>query len=269
MASKTISPLDTLLFGWDTFKKHLGFLLGLMGVLLVILLIAQLPALFSANYVYQTVWGIVVRLIQVFLQIGLLKIALHLVDEKPAVLKDLFSGAPLYLRFLLGALIFGIVVILPLTPLYGWMFAKGYMSFTQPPLPPPPSAIGPMLGMGLPGFLASMVLSLWLMFFSYLIVDKGLWPMPALKGSVTLVKGAFWQLVLLMLLIFVAVIVLLLPFLVFSIIAAASASKAMVVVSAIVGILSGLLGYFILLPILMLATAKVYRTLLSQTPSLE
>jgi len=75
-------------------------------------------------------------------------------------------------------------------------------------------------------------------FFSYLIVDKGLGPIEALKRSSAITDGSKWDLFLLGLLLFGINLIGAIPF---------------------------FLGWFVTIPISMVATAFVYRKLLSET----
>lgn len=83
-----------------------------------------------------------------------------------------------------------------------------------------------------------IIWSLKFYFFVYFIVDQGLGPIQALKSSAIITKGAKWDLFLL---------------------------NILLLGIALLGLLALVVGIFVALPVIMLATAFVYRKLLEQS----
>jgi len=205
MANKTFSIKEALAYGWGAAKSNL---LLFAGLLVTVWVVGFIPAVIN-RYVTVTavavIIGLVFRLVQWFLQLGLFKISLQVVDGKPSAYPDLFSGGPLYVKYLIATVLYGIAVM-----------------------------IGVLL-LIVPG----VIVSLMLLFYGFLIIDKGLSPIDALKASHLVTKGAKWQLFLFGL-----------------------ATLGL----NIVGALCLLVGLFVTVPMTLLALAHVYRKLLAQTP---
>jgi uncharacterized membrane protein len=98
--------------------------------------------------------------------------------------------------------------------------------------------IGGLILLIIPG----IIWAIQFQFFGYLIIDKGLGPIEALKKSSKITKGAKWDLFLLGILL---------------------------VLINILGALALLVGLFATIPTTMIANAFVYRKLLSQTETLQ
>jgi hypothetical protein len=162
MTEKTFSIKEALAFGWNSTKGNLGFFIGVM---LIVWVAAFIPGLIN-NWVQSTVLAVIVaivfRLVQWFLEIGLVRIGLAFADGRPTAVPALWTGTagPLYLRYVAGSILYGLIVL------------AGTLLLIVP----------------------GIILSIGLFYYSYLIVDKDAGPVDALKQSWALTKGVRWRL---------------------------------------------------------------------------
>jgi uncharacterized membrane protein len=207
----TLSIGDCISYGWETFKKRPWILIG---ALLIAIIIGSIPGLFgplpdigpdgkiippplTTMYVISSLASIVVS---IFVSIGLVTFSLRAHDNIQSVqLGDLWNPAPFW-RFLVAHILTGIAV------------ALGFVAFI------------------IPGF----VLLAGLMFVPYLVVERGLGPIEAMKESWRIAKGHKWTLFLL----FLALMGL-----------------------NLLGVLALFVGVFVSVPVTMIAVAHAYRTL--------
>jgi hypothetical protein len=104
--------------------------------------------------------SIALWVVGVIIQIGLVKISIILSrDQKPAI-RELFSNGSLFIKFLLGAICYGLTVI------------------------------GGFILLIIPGIILMIMLGM----SSYFIVDKNMGPIESLRASHNLTKGVRWQL---------------------------------------------------------------------------
>ncbi len=166
MDPRNFSKSEAIKFGWETTKKNLGFFIPL------VLVVAAVQIIFSflsgqLNPNDDTNIGMIISLaswaVTSLLAIGQLKIVLKFVDGQKASLPELFSYYKYLLNYIVGSLVFGLIV-----------------------------AVGIVL-LVIPG----IILSIKLGFYSYYIVDKGMGPFEALKASWGVTKGISWNLFLL------------------------------------------------------------------------
>lgn len=207
----TLSVEDCLRFGWETFKKRPWILIG---AFLLAMVIAAIPGMFGPQPEFgpdgkiipqpMTVYDLVVTLISVvvsiFVGMGLTTFSLRAHDNIEGVqIADLWNPAPFW-RFLFAHILTAIAI------------ALGFLALIVP---------GVILAMGLA-------------FVPYLVIERGLWPIDAMKESWRITKGHKWQLLLLFL--------------------------ALLLVN-LLGLLALFVGIFVSVPVTMLAFAHAYRTL--------
>lgn len=207
----TLSIGDCVRFGWETFKQRPWILIG---AFLLAMVIAALPGMFGPQPTVgpdgeiipppATTFGTIVALasivVSMFVGLGLTTFSLRAHDNiKGVQIADLWNPAPFW-RFV-GAHILTVIAI-----------ALGFVALI------------------VPGFILSMGLA----FVSYLVVDRGLGPIEAIKESWRITKGHKWQLFLL----FLTLLGL-----------------------NVLGALALIIGIFVTVPITMLAFAHAYRTL--------
>jgi len=136
--------------------------------------------------------------------VGFLKVTLRFCDQEKGRLSDLFSQYRLFFKYFLAYILYGLIVL------------GGIILFIIP----------------------GIIWAIKFQFFPYLIIDKKLGPIEALKQSAAITQGVKWQLW------------------VFSLATG---------VVNIIGALLLIVGLFVTIPVTMLATAFVYRKLLART----
>jgi len=205
-STKTFSIKEAVSYGWKQATSRLTFF-----VLLIIIMIAAsaLPGIIGSLledqnagfliFIIQLVsWGL-----QLLVSLGLIHVALLVHDRKKATYKDLFSQTRLIIPYFLASVIYTLIII------------AGFILLV------------------IPGF----VWAIKFRYFSYLMVDKKLGPIDAIKQSGKITKGVKWQLFLFGLVLFGI---------------------------NILGALVLLVGLLVTIPLSMMAEAYVYRKLSSK-----
>lgn len=209
---RKLSVGDCVSFGWETFKKRPWFLIG---TLLLVLIIASIPGAFGpeppelgpdGEFIAQpmTAMNWIAMLASVIVSTlawcGITTFYLRAHDNVIGVqLADLWNPGPFW-RFLGAHILTGIAVTL------------GLLAFVVP----------------------GLIIALGLMFVPYLVVERGLGPVEAIKESWRITKGNKWQLALLSLALLGIIIL---------------------------GLLALGVGVLVAMPIAMLASVHAYRTL--------
>lgn len=204
MAIKKFSKREVIRFGWNIMKKNFWFF---AGVLIVAGLINYIPKIISESIkkefaILSILIGIVCLVPQIVVQLGLIKIVLNLYDNKERKFSDLFSCFHLFFRYIFGSILYGLIVL------------GGFILLIVP----------------------GIIWSIKFQFFGYFIVDKGVWPIEALKRSSAITQGTKWNLFLLGLL--------------------------LGLINSL-GVICLIVGLFATIPTTMVAQAFVYRKLLS------
>lgn len=162
MSYKTFSVKEALTFGWKTTISRLSFFVPLM---LIIFGVALVPGILNSLFESEnTLFSFFVSLLSWFIQlavgIGTTVIALDIYRRRKPRLSSLYSHLDLFVPFFVGGLIY-----------VGAVF------------------IGSLLLL-VPG----VILYLKLQFFSYLVVDKKIGGVEAIKRSFHLTSGNEWRL---------------------------------------------------------------------------
>jgi uncharacterized membrane protein len=203
---KQFSIGEALSFGWESWKSNA---LLWIGVLIVAGIIDSLPQIPSQTMSDRPAVALVAALVGIFLstlvQIGLTKISLSFVDTGRAEFADLFNGYPVFVSYLIASLIFAVML-----------------------------ALGIIL-LVVPGIIVAVVF----VFYSYVIVDRGMGPIEALQRSMELTRGVRMDLFLFGL-----------------------ASLGL----NLLGMIPCFLGLFVTAPMTMMAAAYIYRRLDRETP---
>ncbi len=166
MSEKVFSIGDSLSYGWDKFKKHYAFLIG---ILILIFFINLIMGIFSSIFentfpALNLIFNILIFVISFVLAIGTVQIFLKIYDEKQPSIHDLYTVTPsLFFRCLLGAILDGLIVLV------------GFLLFIIP----------------------GIILVIMLQFFLYIIVDKDFDSIEAIKESRRITSGYKWDLLLL------------------------------------------------------------------------
>jgi len=162
MIAQKFSKSEAIRFGWTTTKNNLGFFIALLiGVglfyfvsdLIIELIKDEAPILSS-------IMSIVFWVLDIVIQMGLIRISLRFCDNEKGEFADLFSCFPLFFKYLLGSILYGVIVV------------------------------GGTILLIIPG----IIWGIKFQFFSCFIVDKGVGPIEALKRSSAITKGAKWDL---------------------------------------------------------------------------
>ena len=210
MDKKNFSIDEALKFGWNTMKKNFWFF---FGILIVAWIVSTVPSLIGnllrdKSFFLYLLLMLITWAIQTVINIGLIRISLKFCDGEKPEFNDLFRFQGFFWRYLGGSLMVALIAVV------------GMFLFIIP----------------------GIIWAIMFQFFGFLIIDKNLSIMAAVRKSGNLTKTVRWKLLgfglLLMLINYLGLLVL------------------------IVGILASI-------PTTMLAHAWVYRKLLGQTEGAE
>jgi uncharacterized membrane protein len=200
MDQKKFDIGDSLSFGWDTFKANLGFLILVLLIFWVVTGIFSIPNYFTRYGGPIFIFNILSLVVSVFIAIAVVKISLCFLAGGPADFNDLYDGYPYFLDMLLGQILYGLIVL------------------------------GGLILLIVPG----IIWGLKYQFFPYLIIDKDMNAIDAIKGSGRMTMGEKGHLFLFWL-------------------AAAGIN--------ILGVIACGIGLFVTIPLTFLAHAHIYRRL--------
>ena len=156
MKAQKFSKSEAIRFGWNTMKSHLGFFIVLLILVALIYVVPDILAeLTKDTPILPTIIAIASLVLYVLTQMGLIGISLKFVNGDKGKLADLFAYLPLFLKYLLGSIIYGLIVF------------------------------GGIILLIVPG----IIWGIKFQFYKYFIVDKGLGPIEALKKSSAITKG--------------------------------------------------------------------------------
>ncbi len=167
---KRFSISEAVSIGWVLTKKNFWFLIG---VAVIVWAVSFVPHILKGNIetslkgsqaVLSIVTAILFWVLRTVVDLGVIRITLELIDGKKPKFSDLFSqkNLDLFWRYLGASLLFGLMVVI------------GFILFIIP----------------------GIYLSLKFGMYNYLVVDKGLGPIEALKMSSRITQGAKWDLLL-------------------------------------------------------------------------
>ncbi len=165
---KSFSKRKAIIFGWEKFKKNILLLVGILIITSVVPYVVSSisEGMFLPIFIVTILVG---ALIQIWIEMGATRIILKIHDNLDAGFKDFFEGGSLFIKFLLAKVLSIFVISL------------GFALFI------------------IPGIIASLGLSL----VPYIILDKKLGPVEAIKDSWRLTKGHKWNLLLFTLLLLI------------------------------------------------------------------
>lgn len=203
MASKSFSKSDAISYGFKQARANLKFFI----ILLIIVVGANIiPSIAGSFFESNNAPGLgfIATLIswalQLTISIGMIYVALRLHDRKKTVYGDLFRHIHLIIPYFLASIIYSLIVIV------------GFILFIIP----------------------GIIWGIKFRYFPYLMVDRKLGPIDALKESSKITKGARWNLF------FFGILLVLIN---------------------ILGALALLVGLFVTIPLSMMAEVYVYRKL--------
>ncbi len=202
MANEKFSIKEAITYGWDTFKGNAPFFLGLMVALALVSIVPDWIAgkIFTQGTIAFTLVNILLRLVGLFLGMITTRLSLDIHDQGRADFSRLSELIPQFLPYLGGKILYGLIVLVGLVLLV------------------------------VPGIIVSYMF----LYVGYLIVDRRLGPIEALKESRAITDGVKWDLFL------------------FSLV---------VLVLNILGMLMLFVGLLITVPVTLMASVYVYRKL--------
>lgn len=200
---KTLSISGALRQGWNTFKKHGWFLVGafLATVLISLIVSNTIGGRSMAGELLNNIVNIGVSL---FISMGWVVVALKFAKHQEVSWKDFYNHYKLFWKFAGASVLYWLIVV------------------------------GGLILLIVPG----VIWALKYRMFSYLVVERNMNIMDALKESARITKGARWSL---------------LGFLIVG------------CLINVLGIIALGVGVAITAPIIMIATASVYRALVDQS----
>jgi uncharacterized membrane protein len=198
------SKQEAIKFGFETAKSNLFFLVVLF---IIVMLISGSMSALGRQAAHEPAFAFVLWLFQTIVNLivgaGMINIFLKFIDNKKPEYKDLFYYKPI-VNYAIASILNGLIVV------------------------------GGLILLVIPG----IFFAIRLQYTSYLIVDKNLGPIEAIKASWNITRGNVWNLF------FFGILICLIN---------------------VLGVLCLLIGLFITVPLGMLATAFVYRKLLLQS----
>ena len=212
--TQKFSKKEALKFGWEK-----GWGIFLPALLIVSLIFLGLNLLIEKTgenlrdlniFILFIILNLLYFIFSVIISISFIRVSLKICDNEKPKLKDVFCvcDIKLFFKYLFCSILYSLIVLL------------GTIFFIVP----------------------GIILGIKFGFANYLIVDKNLGPIQALKKSSLITKGSKWDLFLFYLLTF------LINFL---------------------GLLCFIVGIFVSIPVTWIATAFVYRKLLAQAENLD
>lgn len=205
MTVDRFSKKEAVKFGWEAMKNNFLFFLvflivawGISGGISSL----QNPRLGPDHLFFPFFFGVLEWVVSIFIALAYTKVGLRLSAEPGATFEvsDTWSGYPFFLNYLVGSILYGLIVIAGLILLI------------------------------VPGIIWAIKYS----FFGYLIVDRGMGPVEALKRSGEITRGHKGNLFLLGLLYFGIILL---------------------------GVLACVVGLFAAMPTIIVANAYIYRRL--------
>jgi hypothetical protein len=165
----TFSKAEALRFGWGTLKAHLGFLAGVMLLILGLNLLPEVGRRQTLEVapLLALLWTLCGYLVQMATQMGLIRISLRLVDGRQPRYGDLFGDLPTLWRYVAANFLFLLIIL------------------------------GGLLLLVIPGVI-------WVVkyqFAPFLIVDRNLKIKEAFKESAGITSGVKWDLFLFLLMV--------------------------------------------------------------------
>lgn len=202
----TFIPGEAIKFGWEKMKKHFWFFVGLLALTCLIQIVPSGIANIFKERMFALYLLIILAawVIQIIVKMGLIKITLDVIDKDETNLNTLFSCTQLLGKFILGSIVYGLIV------------AAGFILLIIP----------------------GIIWAIKYQFFAYLIIDKNMAPMEAIRKSGEMTAGNKGKLFWLGILFFLI---------------------------NLVGALCLFLGLFATIPTTMMAMAYVYRQLLGES----
>lgn len=157
---KTLNGKEALQFGFQAVTSNFMFFLGIVALIFICNFLIPSILFGEASRDRGLVGNIVVWIISAYATLGFSAVALKTVDKQPVSYKDFFEVRNVFIPYILATIVAQFVITLGIILLI------------------------------VPGIIVALM---W-MFYAYLILDKKMQPMDALKQSAAITKGHRWQL---------------------------------------------------------------------------
>lgn len=158
------SKKEAIGFGWKKFKENWKFL---VSAVFISQAVSFVPTVFNfffksetlAFLIFTLIFSLIIWLVKTVIDMGLLRMSLKIHDGQATSLQDLFIIQNL-VKYILASMLYGLITLIGIVLLV------------------------------VPG----IIWSIKFQFYSYLVVEKGLGPVEALKASWEMTKGVKWNL---------------------------------------------------------------------------
>jgi len=175
------SKKEAISTGWELLKKHLGFMILAYGVIIVtVLLQSNIEQIIGSGVISFNIM-IISYLLLFLLAIGLIKILLELYDGNKVELTDLFKNYEQYFNYIICSLLVSLMTVgIPIFFITGMVKAIQYQSLF--------GSFIAISGLVLSIFF-SIVWGLKYQYAPYLVIDKSMKPLEAIKKSGKITYG--------------------------------------------------------------------------------
>lgn len=148
---------------WETVKANLGLLIGVVIIVMAIGFIPSVAQNFTDKAGVLFLIQIAGMILNLWISLGVIKIALNLVKNKPVTFNTLFQQGKYLLDFIVATIVYDLIIL------------------------------GGLILLIVPG----IIWAIKFQFFPYFIVEKNLSPIEALKASSKITYGDKWNLLIL------------------------------------------------------------------------
>ncbi len=157
MGSERYSKAEAFRYGWNMMKNNFGFFIILLLIVGTFYIVPNIVStlLEQSDPGLSGIINLVAMIINLFMGMGMIKVALKMSNDEKGEIDDLFSAWPLFLNYLGGSILYGLIIF------------------------------GGILLLIIPGFIWAIKFQ----FYGYFIVDKGMGPIEALKHSAAITAG--------------------------------------------------------------------------------
>lgn len=111
MDRKLFDINESLTWGWQVFKANVGYLILVMLIIWVVEGIFNIPNYLTSRWPPFAIFNILQFIVAVFVSIAIVKISLRFLNGGEADFKDLYEGYPYFLDMLLGAILYFLIVL--------------------------------------------------------------------------------------------------------------------------------------------------------------
>jgi uncharacterized membrane protein len=250
MSEKVIDIMGPIKFGWNTLKVNLKFFVVLMTIVGIASFLPQLALFILPSGESSSWWPLYVLIlavlfilfiiINIMFQVGLIKISIIFRNGGTPEIRDLYSSKPIVLLNYVIASFF-----------YGLMVMVGLLLFIIP----------------------GIFLALKYQFYGYLITDRGMGPVEAIRESGRLTDGAKKDLFVFWLAFFCGIIAIMIALglliaLPVGLMMAAVSEDLVPIFTIVISLITTIIDLMVIAPLTNLAMADIYKTLQTRLTAL-